>query len=238
MDKRFFGILAGIVIIFGIVFAVSNHSKTPASSTTSKGSNGLTSHVEGKGTSGVTLIEYGDYQCPACGQYYPLVKQVFAKYSDQIHFQFRNFPLYQIHPNAIAGARAAEAADLQGKYWQMHDLLYENQQDWSNQSDPTLAFVSYARQLGLDTTRFQNDFKSSLVNDRIQADLREGQRLQIDSTPTFFISDGSKGDPKKISNPTSVDAFDQVIETAIKQKTGPSTAASTTSTPTPAPAAQ
>jgi protein-disulfide isomerase len=227
MDKRFWGILAAIVIIFGAVFVINNH-KQSAAPNTSKGSAGVTSHIEGKGSSGVNLTEYGDYQCPACGQYYPIVKQVYAKYSDQIFFQFRNFPLFQIHPNAIAGARAAEAADLQGKYWEMHDLLYEGQQDWSTQSDPTTSFNQYAKQLGLDTTKFQADFKSSLVNDRIQSDIKKGNQLNIDSTPTFFI------DGKKISNPNSVDAFNKVIDTAIQQKTGKPAA---TSTPTPAPAA-
>jgi len=230
MDKRFWGFLAGIVVIFGVVFAITNHSNGSGSTSASKGSAGLTNHIEGKGSSGVTLVEYGDYECPACGQYYPIVKQVQAKYADQIFFQFRNFPLYQIHPNAIAGARAAEAADLQGKFWQMHDALYENQNDWGQSSDPTPFFNQYAQQIGLDVNRFKTDFKSSLVNDRVQADLKEGNKLGIDSTPTFFI------DGKKISNPPSADAFNQVIDNAIKQKAGQSAAAST-STPTPAPAA-
>jgi protein-disulfide isomerase len=229
MDKRFWGILALIVIIFGGVFFFTNHKKASAPGTTSTNSSALTNHVEGQGSSGVRLTEYGDFECPACGQYYPIVKQVEQTYDSQITFQFRNFPLFQIHPNAIAGARAAEAADVQGKYWQMHDLLYENQNDWGQQKDPTQFFNQYAKQLGLDAAKFSSDFKSSQANNRIQTDLREGNRLGIDSTPTFFI------DGKKISNPQSLDAFNKVIDAAIKQKTGknPATAAS----PTPAPAA-
>jgi protein-disulfide isomerase len=210
MDKRFWGILAVIAVLLIGVFVVTNHKKASAPSTAGT----LTSHIEGKGSSGVTLTEYGDYQCPACGQYYPLVKQVQQTYQDQIFFQFRNFPLYQIHPNAIAGARAAEAADMQGKYWEMHDLLYENQQVWSTGSNPLSDFDGYAKQLGLNVTKFDADFKSNTANDRIQADLAKGNQLGIDSTPTFFI------DGKKISNPTSIDAFNKVIDTAIQQKTG------------------
>lgn len=226
MDKRFWGILVIIALVLIGIFVLTNTNKASAPGDSSKKGT-LTNHIEGKGTSGVTLTEYGDYQCPACGEYYPIVKQVQQAYADQIYFQFRNFPLYQIHPNAIAGARAAEAADLQGKYWQMHDKLYENQQVWANEQNPLPDFENYAKQLGMNVTKFDKDFKSSLVNDRIQADLNEGNKLGIDSTPTFFINGN------KISNPNSVDDFKKVIDNAIKQQTG-KPAAIETPTPTPA----
>lgn len=210
MDKRFWGILAAIAVLLGGVFFLTNHNSgnTPSS----KGS--VTNHVEGTGTSGVRLTEYGDYQCPACGQYYPLVKQVADTYKDQITFQFRNFPLVQIHRNAMAAARAAEAADMQGKFWEMHDTLYENQQTWSSSNDTQSTFEGYAKQLGLNVQKFSTDFKSSVVNDRIQADIAEGSKLKIESTPSFFI------DGKKVTNPTSADAFNKLIAAAITQKTG------------------
>ncbi len=210
MDKRFWGIVAAIVIVLGLVFFITNKQDASAPSS----SVSATNHIEGGGSSGVTLTEYGDFQCPACGQYYPLVEQVVATYKDQIHFQFRNFPLYQIHQNAIAGSRAAEAADMQGKFWDMYHKLYENQNDWSGSSNPTNLFKQYAESLGMDVAKFETDFKSATVNNRVQADLKEGNRLEITSTPTFFI------DGKKISTPTSVEAFNKVIETAITQKTG------------------
>src|SRR5437763_2634055 len=122
MDKRFWVFLAVVDVILGGIYFYNNTHKA-SSPSAQHGS--VTNHVTGKNTAGVHLTEYGDYQCPACGQYYNPVKQVVAKYGDQIAFQFRNFPLYQIHPNAIAGARAAEAADLQGKFWEMHDRLYD-----------------------------------------------------------------------------------------------------------------
>ena len=128
-------------------------------------------HVEGNTKSGITLVEYGDYQCPFCGQYFPIVKQVQAEFNDQIAFQFRNFPLVSVHQNAFAGARAAEAAALQGKFWEMHDLLYQNQSQWSEGGDPTSFFKQYALQLGLNVDQFNKDYASTKVNNAINADM-------------------------------------------------------------------
>jgi protein-disulfide isomerase len=218
MDKRFWGFLAVVVIVLGGIFFITSDNKANAPSGDVKVSN----HVVGQGTTGVKLVEYGDFQCPACGQYYPVVKQIKEKYGDQITFQFRNFPLFQIHQNAIASSRAAEAAAIQDKFWEMHDLLYENQDSWSASSNPQQVFESFAKQLGLDTAKFKEDYKSSRVNDQVQADIKEGNRLKVDSTPTFFL------DGKKISSPQpTVDAFSKVIDSAIEQKTGKKPEAST-----------
>src|ERR1700742_4666379 len=114
MSKQFWGVIIVVVLIFIGIFALTgNKSKT------SGGSSGATptNHVEGQGKAGVTLVEYGDYECPFCGEYYPTVKKVEADYNQQIFFQFRNFPLVSIHQNAVAGAWAAEAAALQNKFW-------------------------------------------------------------------------------------------------------------------------
>src|ERR1700761_1110554 len=156
MDKRFLAIIGVIIVVFIGVATYNNHKSNGGASTgsTSKPTN----HVEGNLTSKVTLVEYGDYECPVCESYFSTVQQVAQKYNAQIKFQFRTLPLSQIHPNAFAGARAAEAADLQGKFWQMHDLLYDqndayyasNETDstWINASDPTTFFDQYAAQLG------------------------------------------------------------------------------------------
>ncbi len=212
MDKRFWSILAVAALILAGVFILTKGDEAGAPTSSNKGT--LTNHVLGKATSGVRLVEYGDFACPACRQYHPIVKQAIAPYGDQIGFQFRHFPITQAHPNAVAGARAAEAADLQGKFWEMHDLLYQNQDSWDGSSNPLSVFLGYAKQLGLDTNKFTTDFKSSFVNDRIQADLREATRLRLTGTPTFFIND------KQIESPNSVDAFKKVIDAAIRQKTG------------------
>lgn len=214
MDKRFWGFLAAVAVILAGIYIITNDDKAGAPAT---GKANLTNHIRGGGPDAITLVEYGDFACPACAQYYPIVKTVIGRYSDQVAFQFRNFPLFQIpgHENSIAAARAAEAADKQDKYWEMHDLLYENQQSWIPSKEPLEVFTGYADQLGLDTKQFQEDYKSREVNNRVQADLKEGNRLGVTGTPTFFI------DGKKISNPdASVEAFSKVIEAAIKQKTG------------------
>src|SRR3954469_14913899 len=166
MSKQFLGVVAAIILVFIAIFAFSSKSSAP-SKTAHKGT--LTQHVQGQGKAGVTLIEYGDYQCPYCGQYYPVLKQVQNEFNEEIKFQFRNFPLVSIHQNAFAGARAAEAASLQGKFWQMHDILYDNQMTWSQSNDPSSFFIQYARQLGLNITKFKQDYASSRVNDVINA---------------------------------------------------------------------
>jgi protein-disulfide isomerase len=219
MNKAFWAVIAAVIVIFGGILLFKGHDAN-APSTSAKPTN----HVEGKGTTGVVLVEYGDYQCPFCGQYYPLVKQVQQKYNDLITFQFRNLPLIQIHQNAFAAARAAEAADLQGKFWEMHDMLYENQNAWNNNPKALSVFEGYAQKLGLNVTQFRKDFSSAAVNDRINADIVEFDKTkQEKGTPTFFL------DGKKIK-PTSLDEFSKAIDDAIAAKQKP--ASSNTPAPT------
>jgi protein-disulfide isomerase len=141
------------------------------------------------------------------------VKAVKEKFKQDITFQFRHFPLTQIHPNAQAAARAAEAASLQGKFWEMHDLLYENQQSWSSSDDVVPIFEQYAQQLGLDVNKFKQDFSSSQVNDTINADIKAGQEIGANSTPTFVLN-GQKLD----QNPANQAAFEKLISDAIAAK--------------------
>ncbi|MGH7156982.1 MAG: DsbA family protein [Candidatus Saccharimonadales bacterium] len=188
MDKRFLGILAAIIIIFAAIFAITQNSNNKSSSNNSSSSSQPTTHIEGQGSKGVTLIEYGDYECPVCEEYYQPVKQAVAPLLPQIFFQFRNLPLTAIHPNAFAGARAAEAAGLQNKYWQMHDKLYDNQNDWASASNPQSFFDTYAQQIGLNISKFNSDYAGSQVNDAINADLAAfGKTGQQQATPTFFL---------------------------------------------------
>ena len=216
MSKAFWGVIIAIVVVLGGIFWATS-SKNPTSSSSNVQP---TNHVEGQGSTGVTLVEYGDYECPYCGQYYPTVKQVEQQYDNKIHFQFRNLPLSQVHPNAMAGARAAEAAGLQGKFWQMHDLLYENQDPtgrtgWVADTKDVLDdyFVGYAQQLGLNTTQFKNDFKSATVNDMIQADITAfGKTGAQEATPTFFL------DGKQIQPQNNVSDFQKYIDAEIKAK--------------------
>jgi protein-disulfide isomerase len=166
-------------------------------------------------------MEYGDYQCPVCEAYFATTEAVQAKYGDAIFFQFRNLPLSSIHPNAYAAARAAEAAGLQNKYFEMHDLLYQqsNWQVWTNSKSPTSFFQNYAQQLGLDLNKFNSDMNSSQVNDFINADMAEFKKTgQETATPTFFINGKyvSNSDLVDQSGP-SVEKFSAQIDAAIKQ---------------------
>lgn len=168
------------------VSKVNNNSILPATAD----SGNIADHVTGKTDSKVLLIEYGDYQCPSCGSAYPNVKSLMNDYGDRIALVFRNFPLTSIHPNARAGAAAAEAAGLQGKYWEMHDLLYENQDSWTglDASKRTDAFVSFADQLKLDSSKFTSDLSASNVNKKISFDISLGKQNSVSATPTFFLN--------------------------------------------------
>lgn len=208
MDKRFLLILACLVILFGGIFWVTkSKSNAPGSSNNqSQASN----HVTGENTKNVTLIEFGDYQCPACGQYFPIVQEVKKKYGNDISFRFANFPLVQIHPNAMVAARAAEAASLQNKFWEMHDLLFQNQSTWSSMSNPSPVFEQYAKSLDLDIEKFKQDSASAGVLATINADTAEAQSYGATGTPTFVLNG------KKIDSPSSLEDFSKVIDEAIK----------------------
>lgn len=208
MDKRFLLILTAIILVFGGVFWLTK-SKSNAPGTggnQSKASN----HVVGANNKGVAIIEFGDYQCPSCAQYFPILQQIKTKYGDDISFRFANFPLVQIHPNAMQAARAAEAAALQGKFWEMHDLLFQNQNTWSSMGNPSSVFEQYAQSLGLDVEKFKADMTSSAVSETINADVAEAQSYGSNATPTFIING------KKIDNPTSFEEFVKVIDEALK----------------------
>ena len=163
----------------------------------------------------VTLIEYGDFQCPSCGAYYPVVKQVAEKYKDHVNFIFRHFPIINIHPNAFAAARAAEAAANQDKFWEMHDKLFETQQSWGQTSSNQQAlFEGYAEELGLDMDKFKQDYVSSQTSDRINRDVASAKQFSISGTPTFILNG------EKIKNPADAAAFEKVLNDAITKAGG------------------
>ncbi len=191
-----------IVVITGLLvgLVVWSRSTTPqvninninanAIQPASSSDGNIADHVIGKTDSKVILIEYGDYQCPGCGAANPGIETVTNQYKDVITYIFRNFPLTTIHQNALAAAGAAEAAGLQGKYWEMHHLLYKSQADWENLSgtDRTNMFTSYAKSLGLNETQFQSDLSSSAISQKISFDEAIGQKVQVDSTPSLFLN--------------------------------------------------
>jgi protein-disulfide isomerase len=144
---------------------------------------GENDHIQGPADAPVTLVEYGDYECSHCGEAYGIVKEIQERLGDRVRFAFRNFPLTQIHPHAEAAAVAAEAAAAQGKFWEMHDKLFENQQDLSER-----ALLSYAAELGLDEDKFASDLENGTYREKIEADFMSGAESGVNGTPTFFIN--------------------------------------------------
>ncbi|PJE65289.1 hypothetical protein COU91_02485 [Candidatus Saccharibacteria bacterium CG10_big_fil_rev_8_21_14_0_10_47_8] len=221
MDRRFLIILAVIIVALGGIFAFSKQSADNKSGGSSSAK--PTTHTIGQGKKGVTLTEYGDYQCPVCKIYYEPLKQVAEKYKDEIYFQFSNLPLVSIHPNAFASARAAEAAGLQNKYFEMHDKLYDNQTQWSSASNALSFFKTYAKEIGLNVSQFETDYASEKANDAINADLDAFKKTGKDqATPTFFI-DGTPVSNSSLTdsatgNPT-LEKFSALIDAEIAKKT-------------------
>lgn len=140
-------------------------------------------HTLGREDAPVTLVEYGDYECPFCGQAYPVVKEVLRRSGDTVRFAFRNFPLTQIHPRAERAAEAAEAAGAQGKFWEMHDRIFSDQERL-DRSD----LVAHAREIGLDMQRFTHDLDTGAFAERVREDFMSGIRSGVNGTPTFFVN--------------------------------------------------
>lgn len=162
-------------------------------------------HAEGPIDAPLTLVEYGDYQCPYCGAAYPVVKRLQKRLGKKLRFLFRNFPLTQVHPYALVAAEAAEAAALQGKFWEMHDLLFEEQ----NLLKPEVIPV-WTKKIGLNLEQFENDIKQSVVEKRIREDRQSGIRSGVNGTPTFFIN-GTRYD-----GPHDYDSLLAALELALE----------------------
>lgn len=145
-------------------------------------------HIKGNPEATVTLVKYSDFQCPACKEFSGVVSDVMEAYGDEIAFEYKHFPLIQIHPHAEAAARAAEAAGQQGKFYEFHDLLFENQEEWSRSVAPGAFFVRYAEALELDLDLFNRHQRSSIIRDKVRAELMEARDQGLTSTPTFFLN--------------------------------------------------
>jgi len=190
---------AVIVLVFGGLIVYSRLSN-PAANIGSIDTNSIIAasddngqiadHVYGTTDSKVVFVEYGDFQCPSCGGAHPQIKTILEEYKDRITFVFRNFPLTTIHPNARVAAAAVEAAGLQGKYWEMHNLVFESQSEWKDLSgtDRTTRFADYASDLQLDKDKFLSDLAGSQVSKKISFDQAIGKKVGVKATPTFMIN--------------------------------------------------
>ena len=161
----------------------------------------------------VTLVEYSDFQCPACKAFEDIVKQLRESYSvEDLKIVYRHFPLRSIHPNADLAAQAAEAAGEEGKFWEMKDLLFKNQAEWSKEKDPRGLFGAYAKSLGLDVAEFDEDLlPEDDSKERVEKDYQSGVALGVNSTPTFILNG------VVLKNPQNLDEFKKLIDAELKK---------------------
>lgn len=177
-------------------------------------------HVKGNPAAAVTLVEYSDFQCPACASFQPVVEEIMKQYGEKIRFEYKHFPL-PIHPNALPAAVAAEAAGQQDKFFEFHDLLFANQDTWSEAPTPNTFFVQYAEELDLDMATFRRHLNSSVLRDKVRDDFKVGQDLEITGTPSFFLNDEFM-DPKEFQ---TIEGFINKIVIAVDPESASTTEA-------------
>lgn len=164
-----------------------------------------------EGSASATLIEYSDFQCPACKVYQPLLGQVLSAFPEKLRFVYRHFPLRTTHKNAQHAAQAAEAAGKQGKFWQMHDMLFDKQDSWSKLPSVKDTFIEYAGVLELDKDKFRSDIDLAEIAQKIDTDLSGGEASGVDATPTFYLNG------QKVENIKGLEDFKKRVEEAINQ---------------------
>ena len=190
-DRKIVGsIIFFTIAIVGVIMVLGGES-SPSGTTSSPTGTGEvvrnSSQSRGPETAKVTLVEFSDFQCPACGAEYPVLEKIVAEYNDRIRFVYRHFPL-AMHANAEIAALASEAAGDQGKFWEMHHKLFEGQSQWSVASDPKQIFVAYAREIGLNEDKFRNDLSDAKIKDRVVTDMNDAELLGVDRTPTLYLN--------------------------------------------------
>lgn len=181
LNLKTFFVIALVAIVAAVVY--SNYAGNQANEGVT-----IMSHVKGPENAVVVLTEYSDFQCPACAQFYPIVRELQEQYADQLAVEYKHFPLISIHPFAVPAARAAEAAAQQGKFWEMHDKLFDNQQIWSRAGNPRAFFSQYAEEIGLDVDQFNRQYGSSVLEDHIESQFGEARELGLTGTPSFLLN--------------------------------------------------
>lgn len=230
IKKNIWAIGFAVVLIgaFAAMILASHHTDLPSATATTQSTVSFTfdasDHIEGPSNAKATLVEFADFQCPACGAYYPLVEQLHTEFPNDLRIVYKYFPLRQIHFQAQDAAQAAEAAGLQGKFWEMYNVLYKTQNDWANSAGLS-PFDIYATQIGLDMTKFHADESSSVVKNRIERDIDYGNSLGINATPTFYLNG------VKLDNPSSYNAFKALVQSAITANGGSATVTASSTTP-------
>ena len=202
-------LIIGIVVLLGGAFILSKMASND-------GDEGvvLENRFMGGENAAVVLTEYSDFECPACRAAHPVVKEIVEEFGNDLKFEYKHFPLTQIHQNANLAAQAAEAAGVQGKFWEMHDLIFEEQPVWSRSPNPKGNFIAFAEELELDVEQFKRQINSSLIKAKIRDDQALGQEQGVRGTPSFFLNG------EALQNPGSAEDFKNIIRTAITNAGG------------------
>ena len=216
--------IAILVILGAVALAITKPKTDPAAKQVNEGTiirDNSHSLIAGAATNGaaaakakVRIVEFGDYQCPACGYAEPIVQKILLDYKDNanVSFTFRNFPLSSVHANAIPAAIAAETAAQHGKFWEMHDMLYAKQTEWSDLGDATTSFVNYAEAIGIETVPFKSDLSTKKYLSVVTDDRQDGTDIDITGTPTFFINGEQLG-----NGVPTYEAFKAKIDSLLAQ---------------------
>lgn len=210
--ERFLFWLVVIIILagsfYGLYRAVSTPEEIPLPNELSE-----EDWIKGNPDSDIILIEYSDFQCPACAHFYQMVEDILDEFGNHIQFAYRHFPLKTIHDKSVLAAQATEAAGLQGKFWEMYSEIFENQATWSilSVNDAENQFIKYAAEIDLDQKQFMEDLNSSKVENLVEAEFQSALEGGLNSTPTFFLNG------ERIKNPSTLDEFRTLIRNAIEQ---------------------
>lgn len=198
-----------VLIVWGLIVAGNKEPKTKVNLKTPS-SISDNDHVKGPEDAPVTIIEYSDFECPACQMYYFVMERLLASSTIPIRFAYRHFPL-SYHVNAVPASLASEAGGRQGKFWEMYSLIFENYTDWTGKGDASDIFAGYARDLGLDMEKYNSDITDPVLRKKISDNLEEGISIGVNATPTFFVNG------KVITNPSSYNEFLSIIEKASQE---------------------
>ncbi len=215
LNKKTIGIviicIVALLIFLGGVYFLTNGSSSQGSDYPDINTINQNDHIAWSPAKKNILVEYSDFECPACKAFHTILNGIEASNSadfqitKKITYVYRDFPLFQIHPNAMAAAYAAEAAGKQGKFFEMGDLLFDNQDSWANRANPTDYFVKLATRLKLNINRFKNDMDSGAVKQKVNNDMTSGNKAGINATPTFFLNG------QQLTNIQSADQFKQLL---------------------------
>ena len=181
-------IAALLIILVGSFIVSRSENKVDPEAIANVETFALEPRIKGNPEAEISLVKYSDFQCPACAQAYTALKQLEESFGEQFSFEYRHYPLRTIHPNAQLAAQAAEAAGVQGKFWEMHDMLFENQAEWSRSINPKKQFKNYAEDLGLNEDRFEFDLESDEVKAKVNQDADQAALLQLPGTPSFLVN--------------------------------------------------